>query len=56
MLLLALYPVLLILLGALLYAFSGNPKLSEIGRGLFWAGAFAFAFSLAHQTVRIGAP
>lgn len=52
--LLAIFPLLLAILGALVYALAGNPKLAELGRGAYWAGLFALAFTLAAHTVHIG--
>jgi len=46
----AIIPVLLILVGGVLYAISSNPKVAELGRLLFAAGAFAFAFALSSKT------
>jgi positive regulator of sigma E activity len=51
--LIAIVPLLLCVVGALLYALSSNGKVSELGRILFAAGAFALAFSYAGRTVGI---
>ena len=51
--LIAIVPLLLCVVGALIYALTANPKLSELGRILFAAGAFALAFSYASRTVGI---
>lgn len=40
MLVVALVPVLVMLVGLLLYALSANPKVSEVGRTMFWVGLF----------------
>jgi Na+/phosphate symporter len=48
MVLMAIVPILMAVAGALLYALSANPKIQELGRILFAAGAFAVAFSLAN--------
>jgi hypothetical protein len=37
-----LLPLLIALIGVLMYALCTNPKLAEIGRILFWTGALAF--------------
>lgn len=37
-----LLPVLIALVGLLMYALSANPKVSEIGRIMFFAGLLAF--------------
>ena len=36
------FPVLVALIGVLMYALCVNPKLSEIGRIMFWTGLLAF--------------
>ncbi len=38
-------PLLAALIGVLMYALCVNPKLSEIGRILFWTGTLAFLLS-----------
>lgn len=43
----AIIPLVMAVIGALVYAISTNPKVSELGRLLFAAGVFALAFSLA---------
>lgn len=37
-----LLPLLIALVGVLMYALSANPKLVEIGRMMFWVGLLAF--------------
>lgn len=49
----ALIPVLMILVGALVYALASNPKLGELGRIVFAAGAFALAFAYAGKLVTL---
>jgi len=49
----ALIPILLILVGGVLYAISTNAKVAELGRLLFAAGAFALAFALSGKTFAI---
>lgn len=39
-------PLLVALIGMLIYALSANPKIAEIGRIAFAAGLFAFLFSV----------
>lgn len=51
--LIALIPVVLMLVGGLAYILATNPKLQELGRVLFAAGAFAFAFAWAGKTVSL---
>ena len=43
-------PLLVAIIGVLMYALCTNPKLAEIGRILFFAGVFTFLLS-AHYTV-----
>lgn len=47
-------PLLVSLVGALLYVLSGNAKLSEIGRLSFFAGLLATCLAVAGHAVRIG--
>lgn len=49
----ALIPVLMIVIGALMYALCSNPKLAEIGRLILFAGLLAFAFAYAGKTVAL---
>ena len=46
-------PILFMLVGALMYALSSNPKIQELGRILFAAGAFGFAFAAGAKTVAL---
>ena len=55
MLLITIVPILFMVVGALMYALCANPKLQEIGRLLFAAGAFAVAFHFAGRGVTLGA-
>lgn len=48
-----LIPLLLAIVGALVYAFAANPKLAELGRILFAAGMFALAFFYAGRGVTL---
>jgi len=50
----ALVPILMALVGALVYALASNPKMAELGRLLFWAGAFAVALFFAGKGVTLG--
>lgn len=52
--LIAIVPLLLCVVGALLYALSANAKIQELGRITFAAGIFAFAFAYASKMVGIG--
>lgn len=51
---LAIIPILLIIVGALMYGLSSNPKLAEIGRLMLAAGLFALAFQYASRVIQIG--
>jgi len=44
-------PLLLMVVGVLVYVLSANGKSQELGRILFAAGAFAFAFAYAAKTI-----
>lgn len=48
-------PILFMVAGALMYGLAANPKLAELGRLLFWAGAFAVALAYAGRGVTLGA-
>lgn len=50
----AIYPIVLAVIGALVMALSSNDTAKELGKATFWAGMFAFAFALAHQVLRLG--
>ena len=43
MIILGYIPSIFMLVGLLMYGFCANPKLAEVGRMLFFAGALAFA-------------
>lgn len=49
-------PLLMGIVGVLMYALSSNQKLVEIGRLLFAAAAFAYAFALAGHVTRVLGP
>lgn len=53
--LITIVPILFMVVGALMYALCANPKLAEMGRILFWAGAFAVALTFAGRGVTLGA-
>lgn len=46
-------PLLMMVIGALVYALSANGKAAELGRILYAAGAFALAFFLAGRGVTL---
>lgn len=40
---LPLIPLLMLVVGSLVYALAGNPKVAELGRACAWAGLFGLA-------------
>lgn len=50
----AIVPALVLVVGALVYALSGSPKLAELGRLAFFAGLIALCFAFASHVVRVG--
>jgi Na+/phosphate symporter len=54
MVVIALVPLVVCVVGALLYALSSNPKISEMGRLAFFAGLLALMLAMAGHTVKIG--
>lgn len=50
----AIFPIVLAVTGALIYALASNPKVVEVGRAAMWAGFFSLAFALASHTLKIG--
>ena len=53
MLISVLVPLLAAVVGALIYAFAVNPKLSEIGRLLLFTGLFWCVYALLRVEVRV---
>jgi len=53
MTLIALLPVFVCIVGALVYALASNPKLSEMGRLAFFAGLFVALWVFAGRVVRL---
>lgn len=51
--LIALIPILFMIVGALMFALAANPKVAELGKILFAAGAFALAFAWAGKLVSL---
>jgi Na+/phosphate symporter len=49
----ALIPILVFIVGLLLYALVENPKLVELGRAMLWCGLLVTLFHLADKVVRI---
>jgi len=52
--LVAIYPLAILILGLLLWVLSSNPKVSEAGRLLFFCGAFALTWKLSGESLRLG--
>ena len=52
--LIALVPVLVMLLGGIMWFVSSNPKVADAGRGLFFIGVFFIVWQLSGRTVTIG--
>lgn len=50
----AVIPFIVLVVGALVYALSSNPKASELGRLSFAAGLLVLLLSLAHVALRLG--
>jgi hypothetical protein len=48
-----LLPALMMVVGALMYALSANPKLAELGRLLFLAGSIGIAVAFASKMVTL---
>lgn len=51
--LISIVPVVAAILGLLIYALAANPKVSETGRLLMFAGMLVTLFVMAGQSVRI---
>lgn len=51
--LIAIFPLLVTLVGMLAYGLSSNPKLAELGRLTFFAGLLVTVSIAAHTTVRL---
>lgn len=48
------FALLIAIIGALVYAFAGNPKLARIGEILFFVGALWFVQSMTAHAIRFG--
>lgn len=46
-------PLVVLVVAALAYALAANPKLSEMGRLVFFAAALVLLFELSHAVVRL---
>lgn len=49
----AIVPLLVAVVGTLVYALAGNAKLAEIGRCLLWVGVLWLMYLFAGKTVRL---
>ncbi len=52
--LIAVVPLLVLILGALVYALASNPKVCEMGRLAFFAGLLVLVWVMARVTVHVG--
>ena len=52
--LIAVIPFIILIVGLLMYVLAANPKVSEIGRIMFFCGLVALCFAFSRQTVSIG--
>ncbi len=52
--LVAIYPLVFVVIGLLMYALAGNPKLTTIGLWVFVTAFLVLMLTLAKQTFRIG--
>lgn len=50
----AILPVLMIIVGILLYALTSKTETKEFGRAMFWAGWIAVAIAYSNHMVHIG--
>lgn len=51
--LIAIVPLIVMIIGLLLYALASNPKVAECGRLLFFCGAFVLTWRLGGETLRL---
>lgn len=49
----AIIPLVLLIVGLLMYVLSANPKIAEVGRMTFFAGILAFAFATAKTVLHL---
>jgi Na+/phosphate symporter len=52
--LIAIIPLLILVVGLLMYALAANPKVQEAGRIMFFCGMLVITFVLAKQTLSLG--
>ncbi len=50
----ALVPLFVAIVGLLMFILASNPKVSEIGKMMFFCGLMALMFSSARESIRIG--
>lgn len=48
------FPIVILVLGVLIWALAGNPLVKEAGRIMFFCGLLVLTLSLAHVTWRVG--
>lgn len=51
--LIAVFPLVVAIIGLLMYVLASNTKVAEIGRAMFWCGLFVTLFAAASHTVRL---
>lgn len=51
--LIAIVPLVVLILGALVFGLASNPKVSEMGRIAFFCGLFATVWVMSGRTVRL---
>lgn len=49
----SLVSLLMIVIGSLVYALAGNPKVAELGRACAWAGLFGLALGSAGHSIAL---
>ena len=54
MIAIALFPFILAIVGLLIYALAANPKVSEIGRIMFFCGLLALTLAMAKTVIHFG--
>ncbi len=54
MIVVAILPAVVCIVGLLVYLLASNPKAVELGRLAFFAGLFCLTWALAGHTVRVG--
>lgn len=51
--LIAIVPLLIAIVGLLIYVLSANTKMQEVGRALMWCGFLVTLFVAAHKTLSL---